>query len=447
LTEWQETTLGALIESGEAQIQTGPFGSQLHAHDYVTRGTSVIPTEAIGRRLIRDVPLPQVSAETAARLARHRLRAGDILFARRGIQATGLSALVTSEHAGALCGTGAIVLRLNSDALAADFASFWLASVDMFEWIRARAVGAVMPNLNSAILRQLPLVIPPREEQRAIVALLGSLDDKLALNRRMNHTLEATAEALFRSWFVDFDPVLSKAEGGRASGVPDAAQRVMPTALVDSVLGPIPMGWCVETIGSLVRCVGGGTPSTLNASFWNEGAIRWATPRDLAALEFPVIIDTERRITAAGVQEIGSGLLPRGTVLLSSRAPIGYLAVTAEPMAVNQGFIAMVCDGALPNWYVLHWVRENMESIVSRANGTTFMEINKRNFRPIPALRPPPEVLNEFVRIVEPLHLLIERHVRESLLIGNLRDMLLPQLLSGAMRLRDAERVVAEVSI
>src|SRR5205814_759466 len=107
-------------------------------------------------------------------------------------------------------------------------------------------------------------------------------------------------------------------------------------------------------------------------------------------------LDTERRVTKRGLEQISSGLLPPGTVLLSSRAPIGYLAITEVPVTVNQGFIAMICDGPVPNHYVLHWARQNMETIVARANGTTFLEISKTNFRPIPVLIPLKPVLKIF---------------------------------------------------
>ena len=111
---WLKTTLGELCDRGQAMIQTGPFGSQLHSHDYQPQGVPVVPTEAIGRRRIRDDAIPRVSEAVVNRLARHKLRAGDIVFARRGAQATGLSALVESKHEGWLCGTGAILMRIET---------------------------------------------------------------------------------------------------------------------------------------------------------------------------------------------------------------------------------------------------------------------------------------------------------------------------------------------
>ena len=165
----------------------------------------------------------------------------------------------------------------------------------------------------------------------------------------MNETLEAMARALFKSWFVDFEPVRAKA-GGREPDLPSTLWELFPHALDRD---GVPHGWELSEIGKEVHAVGGATPSTKDASYWQGGTRHWATPKDLAGLRSPVLLNTARKITDAGMKRISSGLLPTGTVLLSSRAPIGYLAITEVSTAVNQGFIAMVCAKRLPNVFVL----------------------------------------------------------------------------------------------
>ena len=194
-------------------------------------------------------------------------------------------------------------------------------------------------------------------------------------------TLEAMARALFKSWFVDFDPVRAKAEG-RDPGLPKPLADLFPARLVDSELGEIPEGWEIKPVGDLADAVGGTTPGTKAPSYWEGGTHAWATPKGLSRLSVPVLLGTERRITDAGLSQVGSGLLPKGTVLLSSRAPIGYLAVAELPVAINQGFIAMVATAGTSNLFLLLWASVAHEDIVSRANGSTFLEISKANFRP-----------------------------------------------------------------
>ncbi len=254
----------------------------------------------------------------------------------------------------------------------------------------------------------------------------------------MNRTLEDLARGLFRSWFVDFDPV-TKNGNGRAPATPAG---LFPKRLVDSPIGPIPDGWRVSTIGQEVTVVGGSTPSTDEPKFWEGGKHCWVTPRDLSRLTDPVVIDCERRITDAGLTQISSGLMPSGTVLLSSRAPIGYLAIADVPVAVNQGFIGLKCDKGLPGVFALRWCEENMEEVLSRAGGTTFAEISKAAFRPIPMVVPTAEVIEAFARAAQGWHDQIVANVRQSRQLAALRDAILPQLLSGEIRLREAEGIV-----
>jgi type I restriction enzyme S subunit len=311
-----------------------------------------------------------------------------------------------------------------------------------------------VPGVNRNDLHQIEVLRPPLPEQRSIARVLGGLDDKIELNRRMNRTLEELARGVFRSWFVDFDPVLRRVGAARtARGATPHTPHTppplhWPARLVDppagSALGPIPEGWKVSTIGEEVTVVGGSTPSTDEPKFWEGGTHCWVTPRDLSRLSDPVVIDSERRITDAGLTQISSGLMPRGTVLLSSRAPIGYLAIADVPVAVNQGFIGVKCDKGLPGVFVLRWCEENMEEVLSRAGGTTFAEISKAAFRPIPMVVPPASVVQAFAQAAQGWHDQIVANVRQSRQLAALRDALLPQLLSGEIRLREAERAVGD---
>jgi type I restriction enzyme S subunit len=237
--------------------------------------------------------------------------------------------------------------------------------------------GTALPYISIGDLSRLNVRIPPLSEQRAIAHILGTLDDKIELNRKMNQTLEAMAQAIFKSWFVDFDPVHAKAEG-HDLGLPPHIVDLFPDRFEDSELGQIPAGWQVKTISDLAEIVGGSTPFTTNPEYWRDGSIHWATPKDLSVLQTPIILKTERKITQAGLAQISSNLLPKGTILLSSRAPIGYLAVAEVPLAINQGFIAMKPKFDIPNLFLLFWASLAHNEIIARANGSTFLEINKR---------------------------------------------------------------------
>ena len=213
---------------------------------------------------------------------------------------------------------------------------------------------------------------------------------------------------------------------------------IFPNRFVDSELGEIPYGWEVSTIGEEVEVVGGSTPSTKDAHFWN-GSINWATPKDLSSLKFPVLLETSRRITKEGLAKISSGLLPRGTVLLSSRAPIGYIAIADMPVAVNQGFIAMKCHKRISAVHAWLWASTNLNLILENANGSTFLEISKSNFRPLPMIVPSEPIRCSFNELVESLLERMIENERQSCILFKLRDTLLPKLISGALRIKEME--------
>ena len=439
--EWQEGRLGDY-----ADVQTGPFGSQLHKKDYVEIGTPIITVEHLGDNRITHANLPRVSEADRLRLKKYWMQQGDIIFSRVG--SVDRSAYVHKQEDGWLFSGRCLRVRVTDKNLDSRFLSFFFGLESVKEHIRQIAVGATMPSLNTSLLSNIKLIVPPLPEQRAIAHILGSLDDKIELNRRMNQTLEAMARAIFKSWFVDFDPVRARrGELSFAPNLPPEILNLFPDSFEESELGPIPKGWAVKTIGEAVKCVGGATPNTKNPAFWDGGKNPFVTPKDMSSLTSPVILNTSRHITDAGVDKISSGRLPTGTVILSSRAPIGYLAITEVPVSVNQGVIAMICNKALPNYYVLYWTAASMETIKSNAGGTTFAEISKRDFRPIPVTVPGKPVLDTFVQQVEPLHKQVVLNLQKSDSLTSLRDTVLPKLISGELRVPDAKKFLEEAGL
>jgi type I restriction enzyme S subunit len=249
MADWVPCSVGELCDAGLAELQTGPFGTQLHAHDYVADGIPVVPTEAIRERKIDRSRLPMISPAKAAELERHKLKSGDILFARRGVQATGHIAYVRDGEAGFVCGTGAIRLRVaeSSHKISHEFLSHVFANPASVLWFKFHAIGATMPNLNEGIIRKFSLLVPPLDEQIAIGLLLSGLDDKIALNRRMSETLTAMARAIYRDWFVDFGPCAAKIEG-RAPYLAPAIWTLFPDRLDANRK---PRGWELATLSAV----------------------------------------------------------------------------------------------------------------------------------------------------------------------------------------------------
>ena len=247
------------------------------------------------------------------------------------------------------------------------------------------------------VLAKMELSLPPLDQQKKIANILGSLDEKIELNRRMNEALEQLGQALFRHYFVD---------------------------------NPEANSWDDVKVGELVDIKGGGTPSTKNSSFWG-GDIVWSSPRDLANQKCHFLMRTDKTITKQGLSKISSGMLPAGTLLLSSRAPIGYIAFAGVDMAINQGYIAFLPKAKLSNYFMYFWLKNNIQKIKDSANGSTFLEISKTAFRNIYIKQPNQLLHNKFQ--YESMIILdkIRDNEAEIYNLTSLRDSLLPKLISG----------------
>lgn len=309
----------------------------------------------------------------------------------------------------------------------------------------AQGNGSVFTNLKTEILKSHVVEVPTLTEQDRVTELLLSLDDRIDLLRQTNATLESIAQALFKSWFIDFDPVRAKAEGRVPEGMDAATAALFPAEFDESELGPVPKGWTVQPIGDLVEAVGGSTPDTKNEAFWEPAVHHWTSPKDLSGATAPVLLDTERKVSDAGLAKISSGLLPVGTLLMSSRAPIGYLSLSQVPVAINQGYIAMPPGGRLPPEYLYFWCQLNMKAIKGRANGSTFMEISKKAFRPIPALLPSPAVVKRFHDFAIAVFSRVTANERQARALAELRDTLLPRLISGKLRVPEAQEQLEDI--
>ena len=197
MSEWKEYKLGEI-----ANVQTGPFGSQLHQSDYVDVGIpSIMPVNIGDRMNISTEKIVYITEEDAMRLSRYRVQVGDIVYSRRGDVEK--CAYINESEVGWLCGTGCLRIRMNSSHVDSKFVAYYLSTDEMKSWLSNNAVGTTMPNLNSSILQQVPLTLPPLDEQKRIASILSSLDDKIDLLNRENATLEAMAETLFRQWFIE----------------------------------------------------------------------------------------------------------------------------------------------------------------------------------------------------------------------------------------------------
>ena len=416
-SEWITASVAELEADGIILVQDGNHGEHRpRRHELDPAGTPHIRAADISDSGVIDFDGAQrINNQALAKIRKGVGAPGDVILTHKGT--VGRVARVPLGAPHFVCSPQTTFWRSREpDRLDQSFLFGYLRSPEFAAQLKRRMHESDMaPYVSLTAQRSLLVPLPPIERQRAIAAVLGALDDKIDSNRRLAGLLEETAAALFCARFVDF------------VGVEE---------FEETEIGPVPHGWCVAPIGNVLPVVGGSTPSTKVPAYW-EGDHCWATPKDLSGARSPILLDTERHITNLGVEQISSRILPMRTVLLSSRAPVGYTAVSFVPIAVNQGFIAIPPTDSIPSEFVYFWLRERMGEIKAHAGGTTFAEISKRAFRPLPMIVPPSATLDAFRGVVEPIFDKMAGLEGERRTLTQIRDALLPKLVSGEIRVPD----------
>lgn len=285
--------------------------------------------------------------------------------------------------------------------------------------------GSVQKNLLLKDLRKLEINLPPLETQEKIASILSVLDDKIEINNEMNKTLEEMGQTLFKRWFIDFDFPNENGEPYKSSG----------GKMVGSELGEIPEGWEVGGLESIGIIVSGGTPSKAKNEYYSDDGIPWITPKDLSMNKNKFIIKGALGITQEGLNKSSAKLLPKGTVLFSSRAPIGYLAIAEVDVTTNQGFKSIVPKNFENTEFIYRLLKEITPYIESVAGGSTFKEISSQGMKSINIVIPPDLFLKKFYQITNSFNKRIQSLEKEIQSLTEIRDTLLSKLMSGEVEI------------
>ena len=439
--EWGDATVSEIASSSRNALVGGPFGSNLVSRDYVDQGVPVIRGQNMGKRWVSG-EFVYVTPKKARSLEANRACPGDIVFTQRGT--LGQVCLVPGEPFDRYL-VSQSQMKLTVDPEVADplFYYYVFSSAEQQDYIRQNAIQTGVPHTNLGILRGTPVPLPPLCEQRAIAHILGTLDDKIELNRRMNETLEAMARALFKSWFVDFDPVRAKAEG-RDPALPKSLADLFPDSFEDSELGEIPKGWEVQRFADTVDIIGGGTPKTSVAEFW-DGDIPWFSVVDAPSNSEVWVVDTAKKITREGVEKSSTRVLSVGTTIISARGTVGRIALVAVPMAMNQSCYGLRGKAGTHGFFTYYATRELVTRLQQHAHGSVFDTITQHTLAGVSLALPPATLIEAFETRVRPALERIRASLLSSRTLAVLRDALLPKLLSGELRVKDAERYVEVV--
>lgn len=368
-----------------ADIQTGPFGSQLHKEDYVADGTPIVTVEHLGNKIFSEQNLPRVSNTDKNRLKKYVLKQGDIVFSRVG--SVDRCSYVGQKHDGWMFSGRCLRVRPTSE-IDSEYLYYYFCLKETKQFVRNIAVGATMPSINTKLLGEVIVTFPELEQQKRIVEILSAIDSKIEVNQKINDNLEQQAAALFSSLYNRSNTEVRYTD--------------------------------------LIQILGGGTPKTGETAYWN-GKIAFFTPKDVGT---PYTFITEKTITEEGLSHCNSRLYPVNTVFVTARGTVGKVGLSGVPMAMNQSCYALV-GKETHQLLVYFYTLKVVDRLKHKASGAVFDAITTRDFESEQLMKLSDDDARAFLCVAEPMFQEILNNSIENLRLSTLRDFLLPKLMSG----------------
>ena len=368
-----------------ADIQTGPFGSQLHKEDYVADGTPIVTVEHLGNKMFSEQNLPRVSNTDKNRLKKYVLKQGDIVFSRVG--SVDRCSYVDQKHDGWMFSGRCLRVRPTSE-IDSEYLYYYFCLEETKQFVRNIAVGATMPSINTKLLGEVVVTFPELEQQKRISGILSAIDSKIEVNQKINDNLEQQAAALFSSLYNRSNTEVRYTD--------------------------------------LIQILGGGTPKTGETAYWN-GNIAFFTPKDVGT---PYTFITEKTITEEGLSHCNSRLYPVNTVFVTARGTVGKVGLSGVPMAMNQSCYALV-GKETHQLLVYFYTLKVVDKLKHKASGAVFDAITTRDFESEQIMKLSDEDAKSFLCIAAPMFQKVLDNGIENQRLSTLRDSLLPKLMSG----------------
>ena len=324
-----------------------------------------------------------------------------------------------------------ITLRGDSKLLDNNYLRFLMQSSFIQNQLHERATGTTVLGIKQSELRKINLVIPPLSEQKAIAHILGTLDDKIELNRQMNETLEAMAREIFKSWFVDFDPVRAKIEGRQPAGMDAATADLFPNDFEESSLGLIPKGWKVATIETECKLIMGQSPKSEFYNTTGDGL-----PFHQGVTNFGVRFPTHKTFCS-----VSEKIANKGDILFSVRAPVGRINIADKKLIIGRGLAAIRHNQDYQSFLLYHLVHTFKEED-SIGTGTIFASVTRKDLQEVKLIAPRDLIVKVFDAQIKTIDNMIAQNEQESCTLATIRDTILPKLMSGEISIKKVEKII-----
>lgn len=406
--EWKHYKMDELIE----EISMGPFGSDVKKEFYVDNGVPILNGSNLQGFKLKEDSFGYLTKEKADSLKKCNAHRGDIIVTHRGTLGQIVYVPVNSKYDRYVISQSQFRFRCKADLVDVQYLVYYFHTREGQYKILANASQVGVPALARATstFRLIDIKLPPLDDQRRIASILSSLDRKIELNNKINADLEEMAQAIFKNWFVDFEPF----KDGK---------------FVDSELGMIPEGWKVGRLTDVIKLMPGGTPKTSEPLYWDNGTIPFFSPKDVNGV---YCFATEKHITETGLNKCSSNLYPKDTIFITCRGTVGKVCLAACDMAMNQSNYAIKAIDGYSQYYVFFLVKSVVERLIKKSNGAVFSAITSKDFDE-EILIPSQKAVEDFTNMIDGFFRRIFTIGTENSRLSALRDTLLPRLMSGEL--------------
>lgn len=406
--EWKHYKMDELIE----EISMGPFGSDVKKEFYVDNGVPILNGSNLQGFKLQEDSFGYLTKEKADSLKKCNAHRGDIIVTHRGTLGQIVYVPVDSKYDRYVISQSQFRFRCKADLVDVQYLVYYFHTREGQYKILANASQVGVPALARATstFRLIDIKLPPLDDQRRIASILSSLDRKIELNNKINADLEEMAQAIFKNWFVDFEPF----KDGK---------------FVDSELGMIPEGWKVGRLTDVIKLMPGGTPKTSEPLYWDNGTIPFFSPKDVNGV---YCFATEKHITETGLNKCSSNLYPKDTIFITCRGTVGKVCLAACDMAMNQSNYAIKAIDGYSQYYIFFLVKSVVERLIKKSNGAVFSAITSKDFDE-EILIPSQKAVEDFTNVIDGFFRRIFTIGTENSRLSLLRDTLLPRLMSGEL--------------
>lgn len=433
--DWKRVTIEEVTEL----VTKGTTPTTL-GYRFYEEGINFIKVEAItenGRFITQKFMF--IDEDTNNALKRSILKEGDVLFTIAGT--IGRTALVDYSILPANVNQAVAVVRPKAEIIRSKYLKYVLSNRAFTNSALSRVVQSVQSNFSLGELKSTNILLPNIDMQDKVVSILDSIDNKINLLYSTNQTLESIAQAIFKSWFVDFDPVHARQQGIKCSGIDDATAELFPDSFVEGELGLIPTGWERSEMGKVSRVSIGKTPPRKEKEWFSESKkdVRWLSIRDMGSKTL-YFNNSSEYLTREAINRFNVKVVPDNTVLMSFKMTIGRVGITLGEMATNEAIAHFNLDESSPlsSEYIYLWLKLFNFSTLSSTSSIADA-VNSQSVRNIPITVPNKIVLEKFQEIIKPIFKSIKNNESKMEVLSEIRDTLLPRLISGKLDLSEIE--------